>query len=118
VVGEGLSTLGALFVFQSSALSGNGPRAGATQVEAIRMVISYNGVCATGFQMGTSCEHSPTAMGAAGNPPLALRLSIENGMQVNPITGKHADYLEIYAADVEAADLQPVLRWGASLFFP
>ena len=31
-------------------------------------------------------------------------------------TNKHADYIEIYAEDVEAADLQPVLRWGASLF--
>jgi hypothetical protein len=34
----------------------------------------------------------------------------ENGMQVNPTTGKHADYLEIYAADVEAGDLPPVRR--------
>jgi hypothetical protein len=113
VVGEALSTLGGRFVFQSSALRGNAHRE-----EAIQMVISYNGLCATGFQLSTSCEHSPTAMGAAGNPPLALRLSIENGMQVNPLTGKHADYIEIYSDDVEAADLQPVLRWGASLFGP
>jgi hypothetical protein len=111
VVGEALSTLGARFVFQSSALRGNAHRQ-----EAVEMVVSYNGLCATGFQLSTSCEHSPTAMGAAGNPPLALKLSIENGIQVNPSTGKHADYIEIYAADVEAADLQPVLRWGASLF--
>jgi len=111
LVGEALSTLGGRFVFQSSALRGN-----AGHVEAVDMVISYNGLCATGFQLGTDCEQNATSMGAAGNPPLALRLSIENGMRVNPITGKHADFIEVHAIDVEAADMQPVLKWGASLF--
>jgi hypothetical protein len=55
-------------------------------------------------------------MGAAGNPRLALTRSISNGMQLNTITGKRADYIEIHAEDVDAEDLQPVLKWGASLF--
>jgi hypothetical protein len=111
VVGEALSTLGAQFVFQSSALRGE-----RHLVDAINRVISFNGLCATGFLLSTSCETASGAMGAAGNPPLALHLTIQNGMQVNPITGKHADFIEVHAIDVDAAELQPVLRWGASLF--
>ena len=113
VVGEGFSTLGARFAFQSSALDGF---PGTKRSEATQMVISYNGLAVTGFQLGTSCENAAEAMGAAGNPPLALALSIMNGMQPNTMNGKHADYIEVHAEDVEAADLQPVLRWGASLF--
>ena len=113
VIGEGLSTLGAQFVFQSSALRGD-----AHMEDAIQRVISYNGRCATGFLLSTSCENDAGAMGAAGNPPLALMRTIMNGMQVNPNTGKHAYYIEVHAVDVDAADLQPVLRWGASLFPP
>jgi len=111
LVGEALSTLGHQFVFQSSAIRGD-----AHHLEAIDMVISYNGLCPTGFLFSTSCEDNAAAMGAAGNPPLALKLTIENGMRLNPHTLKHAYYLEVHAIDVEAADLQPVLRWGASLF--
>jgi hypothetical protein len=111
VVDEGLSTLGAQFVFQSSALRGTNHHE-----DAIQMVVSYNGRCATGFLLSTSCENDAAAMGAAGNPPLALALSIMNAMQVNSNTGKHAYYIEVHAVDVDAADLQPVLRWGASLF--
>ena len=111
VVGEGLSTLGNRFVFQSSALTG-----GVHHEAAIDMVVSYNARCVTGFLLSTSCEKSPAAMGAAGNPPLALQLSIMAGMQVNPNSGKHAAYIEVYSIDVDSADLQPVLRWGASLF--
>jgi hypothetical protein len=113
VVGEGLSTLGARFVFQSSALRGNDHHE-----EDIQMVISYNGRCATGFLLSTSCENAAAAMGAIGNPPLALTRTIMNGMQLSPSTGKHADYIEVHAIDVDAADLQPVLPWGASLFPP
>jgi hypothetical protein len=32
--------------------------------------------------------------------------------------GKHVNYLEIYEPDVLADDMQPVLRYGASLFAP
>ncbi len=54
-------------------------------------------------------------MGAAGNPPLALMRTITNGMRLSDLS-KHADYIEIYSPDVEAEQMQPVLRWGASLF--
>jgi hypothetical protein len=55
-------------------------------------------------------------MGAAGHPPLALTLPIPNGVQRNPINGLHADFIEIHSEDVEAEQMQPVLRWAASLF--
>src|SRR5262249_22810249 len=61
VVGEGLSTLGSQFVFQSSALTGDDHKE-----DAIQMVISYNGRCATGFQLATTCENAAAAMGAVG----------------------------------------------------
>jgi hypothetical protein len=109
VVGETFSTLAAQFAFQSSALSGDPLH----KTSAIQMVRSYNGRAVTGFLLQTSCENHPEAMGAAGDPPLALMRSIQNGMRKND-DGKYADYIEIQAPDVEADDLQPVLRWGAS----
>ena len=54
-------------------------------------------------------------MGAEGNPALALKKSIDIGMQPNS-AGQHVNYLEIYKPDVVADDLQPVLRYGATLF--
>jgi hypothetical protein len=54
-------------------------------------------------------------MGAAGNPPLALRRSIEKGMAPNA-AGRRVNYLEIYAGDVLADDMQFVLRDAALLF--
>jgi hypothetical protein len=32
--------------------------------------------------------------------------------------GLHVDFVEIYAADVVPAAMQPVLKYGASLFTP
>ena len=65
------------------------------------------------------CAALPNAaaqgMGAPGNPPLALRRSIDKGMQPNN-AGQHVNYLEIYEPDVLADEMQPVLRYGASLF--
>jgi Beta-galactosidase len=111
VVSEGLATLGRQFVLQSSSLRGNGHH------DTVHdFLISFNGRVATGFQLSTTCINSPAAMGAAGNPPLALILTIQNGMRPNPINGLHVDYIEIYSDDVEAAQMQPVLRWAASLF--
>jgi hypothetical protein len=52
---------------------------------------------------------------AEGDPPLALRKSIDKGMRPND-SGQHVDYLEIYEPDVLADEMQPVLRYGASLF--
>jgi hypothetical protein len=65
--------------------------------------------------MRTSAEGSGGVMGAEGNPPLALRRSIEKGMQPNK-AGKHVNYLEIYEPDVLASEMQPELRYAASLF--
>jgi hypothetical protein len=109
IIGEGISTLGTQFVLQSSSLRGNNH-----QAKTHALIISYNGRCVTGFQLTTSCEQSPASMGAPGNPPLALKRSIENGTKKNQ-NGKYVDYIEIYTPDVEAEDLQPVLEWGAAL---
>jgi hypothetical protein len=46
---------------------------------------------------------------------LLLRRSIDKGMQPNN-AGKRANYVEIYEPDVLADEMQPVLRYGASLF--
>lgn len=54
-------------------------------------------------------------MGAEGDPALALRRSIDEGMQPNN-RGQHVNYLEIYERDVVAEEMQPVLRYAASLF--
>ncbi|MDR3564039.1 MAG: hypothetical protein P4N59_21735, partial [Negativicutes bacterium] len=69
----------------------------------------------TGLQMRTSAEHNSADMGAADSPPLALRRSIDLGLEPNN-AGQRIDYLEIYEPDVAADDLQPALRYGASLF--
>ncbi len=56
-------------------------------------------------------------MGAEDDPPLALRKSIDKGMQPNS-AGQHVNYLEIYEPDVLADEMLPVLKYGASLFAP
>lgn len=78
---------------------------------------SYSGRIITGFMMrGGSFGAGPSqVMGAAGDPPLALRRSIDKGMAPNK-AGQHVMYLEIYAGDVRAPEMQPVLEYGASLF--
>ncbi|HXW62093.1 MAG TPA: hypothetical protein VEJ45_05805 [Candidatus Acidoferrales bacterium] len=113
IIDEAMSVLGPRFALQFSNLdgfpgAGPGPR-------AVGFVIGYNGRVITGLQLRTSCERNSGNMGAEGNPPLALKKSIDIGMQPNA-TGRHVNYLEIYEPDVLADDLQPVLRDGASLF--
>ena len=78
---------------------------------------SYSGRIITGFMMrgGTLGAVPSQVMGAAGDPPLALRRSIDKGMAPNK-AGQHVMYLEIYAGDVRAPEMQPVLEYGASLF--
>jgi len=56
-----------------------------------------------------------SAMGSEGDPPRALRKSIDKGMAPNK-AGRHVNYLEIHEGDVLADEMQPVLRYGASLF--
>jgi hypothetical protein len=93
--------------------------AGAARVEApdeTDFVISHAGRLITGLQMRCPAEGGSAAvMGADGDPPMALRRSIDKGMQPNN-AGQHVDYLEIYEPDVIAAEMQPVLQYAASLF--
>jgi hypothetical protein len=100
-------------VLQFSNLDGN--PGGGRGPQGVDLVISYNGRIITGFQLRTSCERNSGDMGAEGDPPLALRKSIDKGMVPNA-AGKAVNYLEIYEPDVLADDMQPVLRYGASLF--
>jgi len=69
----------------------------------------------TGFQLRTSCVRNSGNLGAEGDPPPALRKAIAKGLQPNS-SGHHVNYLEIYEPDVLADQMQPVLRYGASLF--
>jgi hypothetical protein len=113
VIEEGIATLGRRFVLQNSNLDGNPePARGPHNVP---LVISYNGRIVTGFQLRTSCLRNSGDMGAEGDPALALRKSINRGMKPND-AGHRVNYLEIYEPDILADELQPVLRYGASLF--
>ncbi len=80
-----------------------------------RVVIDRSGQVVTGFMMSTAASLRSKRMGAEDDPPLALRKSIDKGMQPNG-TGQHVTYLEIYETDVVSAEMQPVLRYAASLF--
>ena len=64
---------------------------------------------------GSQCAGPSQVMGAAGNPSLALRKSVDKGMAANS-SGRHINFLEIYAGDVLAPDMQPVLQYAGSLF--
>jgi hypothetical protein len=112
IIDQAMARLGSRFVLQNSDLS-----AGPVRHPATQFVISYSGRVITGLQMRTSAERESADMGATGDPPLALRRSIDLGMEPSS-AGQRIDYLEIYEPDVVADDLQPVLRYGASLFVP
>lgn len=113
VIDEGIRMVGRRFALQYSNLDGNsGPDKGPPGTE---LIISYNGRIITGFQLRTSCLRNSGNMGAEGDPPLALRKAIDKGLQPNS-SGHHVNYLEIYKPDVLADQMQPVLRYGASLF--
>jgi hypothetical protein len=114
IVEQASGALGQRLVLQWSDL-----HAGHAAVEAppgeFNFVTSYSGRIITGLQMRTSAERDSAVMGAAGDPPLALRKSIDMGMQPNA-TGHYVNYLEIYEPDVLANRMQPVLKYAASLF--
>src|ERR1022692_3759489 len=102
------------------AIQSNDLHAGHAAVEAFdgtEFINSYSGRIITGFEMrGGSQGAGPSqVMGAAGNPPLALRKSVDKGMAANS-SGRHINFLEIYEGDVLAPDMQPVLQYAASLF--
>jgi len=83
--------------------------------KTLGLVKDHSGQVVTGFMMATAATLRSERMGAEGNPTLALRKSIDNGMRLNS-AGQQVNYLEIYEPDVLAKEMQPVLRYGASLF--
>lgn len=116
IVNEGR---GHTFVLQMNDLHAGPDAAGHTSKAEDQFIIGYIGQVFTGFQMGGAMEGAvgSAKQGAAGNPPLALRRSIDLGMVPNK-AGQHVDFVEIYEVDVVPADMQPVLKYGASLFTP
>jgi hypothetical protein len=110
IIDEGVAIFGRRFVLQNSDL-----HAGPDQHPATAFVIGYSGKIITGLEERCSAEKGSAAMGADGDPPLALRKSIDLGMTPND-SGRHVNYLEIYEPDVIAEEMQPVLRYSAGLF--
>jgi hypothetical protein len=115
VIERAARAVGNRLAIQSSDL-----HAGHAAVEApdnTEFINSYSGRIITGFEMRSSSQGAIASkvMGAEGDPPLALRRSIDKGMARNS-GGRHVNYLEIYAADVAPAAMQPVLQYAAQLF--
>jgi hypothetical protein len=112
VIDQATGLLGRRFVLQNSDL-----HAGPNQHPVTEFVMSYSGRVITGLEMRCTAELGTcsAALGAEGDPTLALKQSIAKGMEPNK-EGKHIDYLEIYEGDVLADEMQSVLHDGASLF--
>jgi hypothetical protein len=79
--------------------------AGPNRQAATPFVMSYSGRVITGLEMrcATVLGTCSAAMGAEGDPPLALKKSINLGMEPNH-AGQHVNYLEIYEPDVLAEE--------------
>jgi hypothetical protein len=117
IIDAAINTLGNRCVLQSSNVhAGAGPNEPNSSADDA-VVTVYSGRVITGLQMRTSAENASAVMGAAGNPPLALRRSVDLAMEPNA-DGQHINYLEIYQPDVLAPDMQSVLQYAASLFSP
>jgi hypothetical protein len=115
IIDRAIEVFGRRLALQWSDLhAGHAPVEAPDQTE---LVIGYSGRIITGLQMrgGSQGSIPSKIMGAEGNPPLALRRSIDKGMAPNK-AGQHINYLEIYEGDVLANDMQPVLEYAASLF--
>ena len=112
VIDQAIGLLGRRFVLQNSDL-----HAGPNQHPVTEFVMSYSGRVITGLEMRCTAELGTcsAALGAEGDPALALKQSIAKGMEPNK-EGQHVNYLEIYEGDVLADEMQSVLRDGASLF--
>ena len=115
IVDQAIGVLGRRLVLQWSDLHAGRDKGSVRESRHFDFLVGYSGRIITGVQMRTSAEHSSGSMGAEGDPPLALRRSIDMGMRPNK-TGHHINYLEIYEPDVLAEEMQPVLRYAASLF--
>ncbi len=113
IIHYAIGLLGRRFILENNDLHA-GPK---NQSPATSFVMSYSGHIITGLEMRCAAELGTCseAMGANGDPPLALRRSIDKGMKPNN-AGRHVNYLEIYEPDVLADEMQSVLRYGASLF--
>ena len=111
VIDQAIGLLGRRFVLQNSDLHA-GPE---DQHLVTEFVMSYSGRIITGLQMKTSAERGSAAMGAEGDPPLALRRSVDKGMARGG-AGPRVNYLEIQEPDVLADEMQRVLQYAASLF--
>jgi hypothetical protein len=80
----------------------------------LAFVSGFIGSAVTGYMMRATA--TGTGMGDPGDPPpMRLKDAINKGMALNG-AGQHVDFLEIYEPDILAADMQPVLEYGASLF--
>jgi hypothetical protein len=113
IIDQAMGLLGRRFVLENDNLFAGSKN----EDDPTSFVMSYSGRVITGLEMRSSAERGSAGQGAAGDPPLALRKSIDQGMQANN-AGQHVNYLEIYEPDVLADEMQPVLRYGASLFAP
>ena len=113
ILDQAMSLLGPRFCLENHDLHGDPT----TQHADTSFVMGYSGRVITGLEMrcAASVGTCSSAMGATGNPPLALKMSIAKGMAPNG-AGQHIDYLEIYEPDVLASSMQATLRYGASLF--
>lgn len=81
----------------------------------LAFVSGYIGRAVTGYMMRASAMLGE-GMGDPGNPPpVRLKNAINNGTALNG-AGQHVDFVEIWEPDILAADMQPVLQYGASLF--
>ena len=112
IITQAMAVAGDRFVLQNSDL-----HAGPGLHEPTAFVMHWIGRSMTGLEMRCPAVlgDCSEALGAAGDAPLALRKSIQLGMEPNA-AGQHVNYLEIYEADVIAPQVQPVLRYGSSLW--
>jgi len=115
IIDQAMRLLGRRFLLENHDLHA-GPK---NQQDATSFVMGYSGRVITGLEMRCAAELGTcsAALGAEGDPPLALRKSIDKGMEPNR-AGQHVNYLEIYEPDVLADEMQPALRYAASLFAP
>jgi len=116
-VDQAMGILGRRFVMQMSDVHAGLGHLGHDSEREDQYVIDYTGRVITGFQMKCSAERGSEVMGSGGDPTTALKKSIDYAMVPNN-SGQHVNYLEIYEPDVLAEEMQPVLRYGASLFEP
>lgn len=115
IVDDAIAALGRRFALQSNDVhAGPGPN-GSNSEQEDEFVIGYNGRVITGLEMRGAAEGASRVMGAQGDPPQALRKSIDIAMKPNA-NGQHINYLEISKPDVIVQEMQSVLRDAASLF--